>query len=46
MFYLQMTQPLPKDELVLQLASIKPVALGLQRLKKLKPVDAWAEAAT
>lgn len=35
-----------EDELVLQMATVKPVAHGLQRLKNLKPIDAWAEAAT
>ena len=33
-----------KDELVRQLGRIKPIALGLQKLRNLSPIEAYAEA--
>jgi hypothetical protein len=34
-----------KDELVRQMARLKPVAAGLQKQRDLAPLEAWAEAA-
>ena len=46
LLYLSSPVVASKDELALQLAALKPVADGLQRLRKLPPLQAWAEAAT
>lgn len=35
----------PQDEMVRQMARLKPVAVGLQKQRDLMPLQAWAEAA-
>ena len=47
-FFSQRTLPFPptKDELVIQLGRVLPLARGLQQRDKMKPLDAWCKAVT